>query len=145
MNNELILMLKLASIVFFSAIFLLFSQEFGRILGKLFAIKGVKLLLPLIVASCCIELYVEELRSALLILSYALYEVMYKASLLLPFQAGLSAVKILFLFLIASLPVWLAWFQIRRNPLSIIPRFSYYIGFVIWIVTVGLMIQPVIN
>lgn len=145
MSNELTLMLTLASVVFFSAIFLLFWQEFGRFLGKLFAIKGVKLFFPLIVASCCIESYAEELRSALLILSYALYEVMYKASLLLPFQAGLSVVEILFLFLIASLPVWLAWFQIRRNPLSSIPRFSYYIGFVLWIVTVSLMIQPVIN
>ena len=48
------MLFTLAAVVFFAAIVTFFSQEFIGIFKKIFAIKGAKLILPLLLASWCI-------------------------------------------------------------------------------------------
>jgi len=49
--------LTLALVVLFSTILVFFSQEFAGLYRKFIAIPGIKLLLPLTIASCLVEYY----------------------------------------------------------------------------------------
>lgn len=119
---------------------MLFSQEFGRMLKKIFAIKGTKLFLPLIVASYIIEIFEEEFRWLLIFCANALHDMMQSTTLMLSFQGSLHLVQILTLYLIASLPVWLVWLNVRKKTISTVPMITYYLGTAFWIVTAFLII-----
>lgn len=144
MDNEFALMITVASIVFFAAIILIFSQEFGRMLKKIFAIKGAKLFLPLIMASWLIELFEEDICWGLLWLSETLYGFINKIASFIPFTFGYYIAQILSLIIVTSIPVGVAWFERRNKPISKVPRSAYYVSGVFWLVTVFLIIQPTV-
>jgi hypothetical protein len=133
-------MLLLALVVLGSAIFVFFSDEFVKFLGKIFSIPGVKLLLPLALASLIIEAY-EDWGYWLLVKAQAfLHQFVNKFATFLPFEWGAVAVtRIVIIFLFICLPIW--FFRIRakkkgqRHP----QRLAYYLGLTLWIFAVILL------
>ena len=132
-----------AFIVLGLAIVAFFSQECIRVCKKITSIPGAKLLLPLAFASWMLEEY-EDWGGWLLVKFQAvLHQTIHFFSTLLPFEferGKISLIRIIFLFLLACLPVWLpVWLHrlkaIRsgqRNPETI----TYRVGLLLWIIAV---------
>ena len=99
-----------AFIVLGLAIVAFFSQECIRVCKKITSIPGAKLLLPLAFASWMLEEY-EDWGGWLLVKFQAvLHQTIHFFSTLLPFEferGKISLIRIIFLFLLACLPVWL--------------------------------------
>ena len=133
-------MLTYTLVVFFAAIILIFSQELIRMAKKIMSKPGVKLLVPLALASWFIELY-EDWGRWLLLWCRATFQILsQKAAELLPFQMGsLHLIRIAFLFLIGSFPAWMFWFQAKWKESYTLHPLAYYLGFVLWVIAVFLL------
>lgn len=98
--------LTLALVVLVAAIVVLFSQEFIQLFKKIFAIKGAKLVLPLLVISWLIYTFDYLVLLVIYYYSDALNSVITFLSNLLPFQTGAyPIVMILVLTTISVVPV----------------------------------------
>lgn len=128
------MMLKLALVVLSASVFVFFSQEFVRLLTRLGAIPGVKLLVPLALASWLIEAF-ESWGLWLLLWCRALIDqVIYALISLLPFKmAALSLGRILFLFLLAGAPLWIAHFRAKKKGIKQPRFFSQRFAMVLWV------------
>lgn len=102
------MLLTLALVVLFASIAVFFAQEFITMFKKLFAIKGVKLFLPLFIASWLV--YTLDYW-ALWIVYYYREILMVGVNLLvkiLPFQRYAESISIIILlFIISTVPVFL--------------------------------------
>ena len=137
-GSEMLLTLSLT--IFLGAIFVFFSQEFVRFNKKVFSIPGVKLLLPLALASWLIEVYEDWGRWVLMRCQSLLHQVLSQIASILPFDKGaLAVVHILYLFILAGLPLWsyLLWCQHtgRLHP----KPFNYRLSLVLWAVAAILL------
>ena len=132
-------------VIFFLAILLIFSQEVTRFMKKLAAKPGMKLLLPLVLASWFIETWEEWGRWLLLWCQAEFQQISHTAAQLLPFQTGaLHLIRILTLFVFACIPAAIFWVRVKYKRLYSLPLFSYYISLLLWIIAVFLLIvQPV--
>ena len=129
------MLVTIALVVFFASIASFFAPEFGRVFKKIFAIPGAKLLIPLVVASGFIVIYEEAGHWLLIRFQIMLHQWVIKLDTLIPFEAGsLSIARIISLFIIASLPIWIArGSAIRKKRLE--PHTgTYWIGLVLWII-----------
>lgn len=138
MGNELLLTLALS--ICGGAIFIFFSQEFLRIYKKILSIPGVKLLLPLILASWFIEVYEGWGRWLMIRCQSVLHQILYQLATMMPFETGaVSVIRILYLFILSGLPLWsyLLWckYRGRAHP----KPFDYHWGFILWVVAAILL------
>ena len=134
------MMLKLALIVFFTSIVAFFAQEFGRMFKKIFAIPGVLLLAPLAVASWLIEVYEDWGIWLLSMFQAEIHQFIHKLSTFVPFETGsISFVRIIYLLLIASIPVWVSRLIALRKGRCPPQSFTYWLGLVLWIIAVILL------
>ena len=110
------MLLTLALTVLIGSVFVFFSQEFIRLFKKLMSIRGVKLFLPLVIASCLVEIYEEWGRWLLLRFQLAVHEVIYQLATFVPFDTGaISLIRILYLFILAGLPLWIYRLRTKKK------------------------------
>lgn len=134
------MIVTIALIVFLASIAAFFAQEFGRMFKKLFAIPGTKLLLPLLLASWLIVVYEEWGRWLLLRLQVALHSLVHRLHILVPFEKGsLPFAKVMYLFLIATLPIWFSELAALRKGRRKRQPPTYWVGIVLWIIAAILL------
>jgi hypothetical protein len=135
------MMLSLAMIVFPSAILLLFAQEFARLTRKLLAIPGVKLLLPILLASCLIEIYQDWEQWVLLYTQAKFHNWVQMTGERMPFQAGAQhLIRVASLFILPCLPISLFWVEVKRKGEHTLPAVSYYLSAMLWLVAASVLI-----
>ena len=134
------MLVTIAIIVFLASIASFFSQEFTRLFKKIFAIPGVKLILPLFLASFIIIFYEEFGQWLLVRFQIFLHKVVVKLDMILPFKTGfISLGRIISLFIIASVPIWIAEWSAIRKKYQAPHSGTYWLGFVLWIVAAILL------
>ena len=133
--------LTIALVFLGSAIVVFFANEFSHVFKKIWAIPGVKLLLPLCVLSWVVVVY-EAWGYWLLQKGHGILDrVVHVLVLWLPFEAGaLACIRIIFLFIIASVPLWIHRVRPTKNSLKETAVFSW--GLVLWMVAVVLIVVP---
>ena len=133
---------SLTMVVFISALLLAFSQELSRFVKKMADIPGMKLLAPLAFASLLIEIYYGWCNGLLLLLCAGLNRIIQNTAALLPFQMGsLFLIRVVFLFLLVNLPVWIVWLNAQRTKKNSSSLFPYYLSAVLWLIAVFLLIR----
>ena len=131
------MMLVLALAMLGMSIAVIFSQEFVRIFKKIASIPGVTLLVPLAFASWFIELYEDWGHWLLLRWRVFIDQGLHAVALALPFgKASHSFARILFLFLLATVPVWLARLVAKKRGIKRPLTQSYRVGLVLWVIAV---------
>ena len=134
------MLLTIALTVLCGAVCIFFSQEFIRIHKKIMLIPGVKLLLPLVLASLLIEMYEEWGRWLLIRLQTVLHQMFYKLSTLLPFETGaIFFIRVMYLFILAGLPLWMYLLWAKQKGLRHPKPFNYGLGLALWIAAVILL------
>ncbi len=130
----------IALVVFCASIAAFFAQEFGRMFKRFFAIPGVKLLVPLIVASWFIEIYEEWGLWLLLRIQVWLHQFVYKLHALIPFEKGsLPFTKIVYLCFVASLPLLISQLASIKKWRRKRPPQTYWLGLVLWVIAAILL------
>lgn len=128
------------SIVLTAAIVVFFSQEFGRFFKKIFAIPGAKLIIPLVIASWIIEYYEGWGLWLLWYYKKGLHYILRHTAAYFSWSAwALSFVHILQLFILASLPVWIAYAVAKSKGLYERWPYTYHVGISCWIITAVLL------
>ncbi|KTD50177.1 hypothetical protein Lqui_1502 [Legionella quinlivanii] len=127
------MLLTLALVVFCSAIIVFFAEEFGGVAKKIFAIPGVKLILPLLIASSIVALYEDWIVWILLINKYAFHSAMSSIASLFPFeQFAAETVQILFLLILTLVPPFI--FITLRKRKTILPfPYTWLICLLLWL------------
>lgn len=134
------MIVTIALIVFLSSIAAFFAQEFGRMLKKFFSIPGMKLFVPLLLASWLIVVYEEWGRWLLFRSQTALHHLVLRMHALVPYETGsLHAAKIFYLFLVATLPIWIFELAALRKGSRKRQPPTYWIGLVLWLIAAILL------
>lgn len=117
-----------------------FSDEFIELVKKLFAIPGVKLIVPLAFASWAVEYFEDWLIWMLLWSKEGIHWVLHRFAVHLPFNAGsISFIHSLCLFLVASLPLLLVYKIERRQQIYDPWPYTYLVVLMIWL-TVAILL-----
>lgn len=128
----------IAVLTFCSLIFAFFSQEFFRFFKKIFSIPGVKLVLPLVMASALVELYQSPLHSCLIWLRLKVYKLLNALIHLL----GVSEMKIMLtkIMILFAIPIIAIFFN---KTLAHRPRHSWQLAdsitLILWLIFVMLL------
>ena len=135
------MLVKLGLVICLGAIFIIFSREFITFGKRIFSIPGVKLLLPLAIASLLIELHEEWGRWLLLRLQSVIHQFLHDIATLLPVKiSSVFLVRIIYLFLLAMLPLCVYLFRARNKTRAHSRRLTYVLfSLGIWIVAVILL------
>lgn len=109
------MLLTVAMVVFFSSIILFFSDEFGRFFKKIFAIPGVTLFVPLLLASAFIVHFEAWILWGLLYIKFLMHVLINFLASLLPFaqSARIAAIIIVYFFTAGSLWTYYLWHNKR--------------------------------
>jgi len=132
-DNELVLSLTL--MIFFSSLVLYFSKEIAKFLNFFGVIPGVKLVIPLAIVSWIIlryEFWVNWLLSRL----QAVFDKTLNAlASFLPYEnVAILLLRILFLYSIANLPLWIYKLHARKKAHCIPPSIStHWMGLFLFI------------
>ncbi|KTD20534.1 Uncharacterised protein [Legionella lansingensis] len=132
------MLLTLALLVLFCAIVVFFSNEFANFFKKLFAIRGMKLLLPLILATTLIVLYEHWVSWGVLYARWLLHVAVTTMANRFPFPGSLLITKILILMVLAVLPVVVIDFLEKRRRFEPF-RYSFITSMIIWLVVAMLL------
>lgn len=134
------MIVTLAIVVFCASIAAFFAQEFGSMFKRFFAIPGMKLLFPLVVASWFIEIYEEWGLWLLLRIQAWLHQFVHKLHVLIPFEQGsLHFTKIVYLFFVACLPLLISQLaSIKKWRRNRVPH-TYWLGLVLWVIAAILL------
>ena len=101
----------------------------------------MKLCVPLILVSLLIEQYDNWCVWFLLECQIQLHNALKLVVGLLPFQLGAVLLsKVLFLFLLACLPMCLVWLMEKRHKIVQMPISPSYLGYILWIIAAFLLI-----
>ncbi len=139
------MLVTLALLVFCSAIFVFFSKEFGQFFKKIFSIPGTKLFIPLLFATWLIIAYEPWERLIILWFQTTTHRVIHYVSQFIPLAKwAISLTWILFLLVLACLPVWIAHFRNRKMKHQGPQPFTYWVGFLLWVIAVILLAVPTI-
>ena len=134
------MLFTLALLVFCSAIFVFFLDEFKGLLKKIFSIPGFKLVIPLIIASLVIEAYEAWGQWLLLWFQKGLHQILYKFASFMPFEMGaVLVVRILFLLAAAMLPVGISHFRAKRQGRRQPESFTFWLGLTLWLIAIILL------
>lgn len=129
------MILTIALIVLLSSIAAFFSQEFARLVKRIFDIPGAKLILPLIAASFILEVYEDWGHWFLIWLQAAMHQLVYQLASLAPFKTGsIHLARMLFLFVLASVPMWFFHLKAIKKRSYHPHTFAYYAGLLLWII-----------
>ncbi|WED42339.1 hypothetical protein [Legionella cardiaca] len=132
------MLLTVALVVVGCAIVVLFSREFGNFFKKMFAIRGMKLFLPLILVSTLVVYYEYWISVGLLNIKWVLHRVASMIADWLPFTGALLVANILVLMLVSVLPVAFANFLNKRRHYEPL-RYAFVISMVLWLLTAILL------
>lgn len=137
-------MFTLAFLVFGAAIFAFFSEEIIDMIKKLFTIPGVKLVIPLMIASWMIEKYEQPLYTFLKWCIASVDKIVLKLGAGLPFDThSLLFTRILSLFLLATLPIWMSFARIkRRDSAKKAWSLTHRICLFLWIILAVILVAP---
>lgn len=135
------MLLSYSLIVLVVAVLILFSHEFGGGFKKLFSFPGVKLIVPLFIASFIIEYYEAFFLWLLTEINAMVHWCL--TQLELKIAAGSILIKIFFLTLIACLPYGALT---ALNKLRKMPAYSpkLWFGTVLWLMLSILMVTHAI-
>lgn len=137
------MLFTLALIVLCSSIIVFFAAEFGNLFTKVFSIPGVKLILPLVLASWLLEIYEGWGLWVLVWCQAMLHRMIHHLTTLIPFQTGaIFFTRMVCLFLLASLPVWIFLLRAKQKGRHYPQPFTYWLGLVLWIFGVFLLSIP---
>ncbi|KTC71717.1 hypothetical protein Lbir_1572 [Legionella birminghamensis] len=127
------MLLTLALVVLCSAIIVFFAEEFGGVFKKIFALPGVKLILPLLIASFIVAAYEDWIVWILLANKYVFHSAMSYIASLFPFQQfAAETVQILFLLFLTLFPPFI--FITLRKRKTVVPfRYTWLICLVLWL------------
>lgn len=137
------MLLTLALIILGASIVVFFSDEFAGVIKSLFEIFWIRLLVPIFIASMLLEYYHGwALWLAIRLKEYALAAVYYLNYFLPTFLQGTGIGQVVFLFLIAFVPLWIMHILARRKlaPMSMEP--AYLTSMLLWIIFALLLISP---
>jgi len=126
-------LLIVALLVLICSITVMFSQEFGRLFKKIFAIPGMKLILPLAVLTTLIVNYEDWVLWSLIKSQNFLLDLTILLANGMPFDTGAASIaNILVLIALTLLPVFAfnVWYQ--RKNYHLFP-YSYLVSTVIWL------------
>lgn len=126
--------LTLALVVFSAAILVLFSQEFIGFFKKIFAIKGAKLFLPLLIASWLVVDFEDIFVWGLYYFREILNAIVLFLSQIIPFQGAYSIVLIILLTIISVVPVFLFDMYLIKKTYKHY-EYPYITSTLIWIIT----------
>lgn len=134
------MLLTLALVVLFGAILVFFSEEFGKTIKKLFAIKGAKLIIPLFVVSWLIFSFDFWVLWAILYLRDMLHAVLNFLVQIMPFQKwAVQVVQVFMLTFLSVVPVLILNFISQKKTYKSY-KHPHLTSGVIWILSVVLII-----
>ena len=129
------MLLTLALVVFFAAIFVFFSQEFIRTFKKVLAIKGAMLLIPLAIASWLVYSFDYWALWAIYYYRELLKGVLTFLMRITPlYQISSSVAIILLLTFISVVPVFLLDWIFRKRTYKSYP-YPYLTSTLIWLIS----------
>lgn len=116
-----------------------FSQEFVRVFKKIIQIPGVKLILPLSLASLIVLYYQVWFFWGLRFLASLLYQIVWLLHQIVPFaKTAFFFEKVVLLVLISLIPSLIVYCRCRgREPLL----YYYWTSFFIWLVAALLIVS----
>ncbi|KTD32990.1 hypothetical protein Lnau_2638 [Legionella nautarum] len=115
-------MLKVALVVLLSSIVVFFSKEFSDLFKKIFAIAGMKLLLPLLLVTALIVNFEPWIYMLLTHIQGFLWALSTKLASWMPFQRGANYVaNILVLMAFSFLPVMGLQYWVKRKSYHSFP------------------------
>ncbi|KTC77035.1 hypothetical protein [Legionella brunensis] len=132
------MLLTVALVVVCCAIVVMFSQEFANFFKRIFAIRGMKLLLPLILASTLVVYYDPWVSWGLLQTKRILHTAAATIANWLSFKEALIVANIIILMGLAVLPVAIANFWIKHKSFEPF-RFAFITSMVIWLIVAILL------
>lgn len=129
------MLFTLAAVVFFAAIMTFFSQEFIRMFKKIMAIKGAKLVLPLLAASWLVLTYDYWALWVVYYFRELLNGIVMMIAYIIPFgQISYYVASILVLTIISVAPILcFDYFVYRKKNYKPYPH-SYLVSTIIWLV-----------
>lgn len=123
----------LALVIIGFAIAVFFSQEFAKLFKKIFAVPGMRLVLPLFLLTTLIVYYEEIVFLGLSFIQSNFHAFSRKLAAMLPFnKAALALVKIFLLVIFSLIPVLGLTYWMRKKmhqPFN----YSYLTSSLIWI------------
>ncbi|OCH96975.1 hypothetical protein A8135_04910 [Legionella jamestowniensis] len=132
------MLLTIALVVFSCAILVFFSQEWANFLKKMFAIRGMKLLLPLFIVSLLVVYYEIWVSWGLLRIKWGLH---YLAAIIeswLPITFALFIANLILLMGLAVLPVALANIWIKHKSFESF-KYAFVTSMIIWLLVAILL------
>ena len=134
------MLLTLALVILFGAILVFFSEEYGKTIKKLFAIKGAKLIIPLFVVSWLIFSFDFWVLWAILYLRDMLHAVLNFLVQIMPFQKwAVQVVQVFMLTFLSVVPVLILNFISQKKTFKSY-KHPYLTSGIIWILSVVLII-----
>ncbi len=132
-------LLTVALVVLICSIFVFFSKEFGNLIKRVFAIPGMKLFLPLILATIVVVNFDSWVFIALAKTQSFLLRVTTTLTNWLPFQHGASYIAdTLLLTGLSILPVIAIRWRVKRKSYRPF-QYSYLTSTVIWLIVIVLL------
>ncbi len=139
------MIVTIALVVVCSSIIAFFSQEFVRMFKKLFSIPGMKLFLPLAIASCLIEVYEDWGFWFLTSFQAAIEKMTHALAHLFPFETGsVLIIRILFLFVLACIPIIAYRLRAKFKGNYAAPHpYIDLLSLILWLVAAILLTVPI--
>lgn len=116
-------------VVLVLAIVAFFAEEFSRVLKKILAIPGAKLILPMAFASWVVVVYQPWILWFLLFFNFLWEYMAFKFSEYIPTTIS----YILVMTLLPLVPVWARFFYLYKKRLPMKLKDYYILGMIIWI------------
>lgn len=137
------MLLTLALVVLLASCVAFFSKELMNVGNKIHAIPGLKLLLPLILASLFIVLFEDWARLLFFWSQTLVHRFLTAIAGALPFKSwNIIIVHSAALFMFSCSPLWLRKFRERRSRQRRPPDSSNRLAAILWVVASILLLVP---
>lgn len=130
----MITLTTLAILICGFAIMVFFAEEFLNLFKKIFGIPGVALFAPLIIASSVIVLYDAWEPWLFFRIKDILNTMPEVIASILPFGSfSLPLARIIYLFCMASFPIWVVYYKTRAKGNRKSNSFPFWLGLFLWV------------
>lgn len=127
--------LTLVILILCTSMVVFFIEEIADFIGKLFAYPGVKLFLPLLLASCMVENFEPWVLWGLLWLQNMLFVLIHMISVALPFKRGaLVIAEIAVMISIACLPTAVSYGIATYKKVYLLNNSLALLGTFLWLI-----------